>query len=495
MLQTDEYTNKHYFINLYIYAKMNDNAQSPQEEKSIAVPAIFNTSHAGSYYTPRSALSSSSGSIITNNHLTRLRFPETDYSKQTQQTTIPQPRFRSRRIQKGTIERPELLDKDPRAIWITLLPVIGFTIGFSIIGYLSWSGYSSVSKHRYCQVFVDDFSNGFNTDIWQKQVETGGFSNGEFALSTGDDENVFIRDGQLVIRPTLQTESYLASTSLTNLTSEGICTSSSKSDCVLSANLSAGHIVQPVKTGRISTKNTAVIRYGRVEIEAKLVGGDWLLSQMMMFPAVDNYGVWPASGEIDIGISRGNNYSYGANQGNQLLQSSMHWGPDSTEDRWASTTGSRNALHTTYDQDFHTFGLEWTEDYLFTWIDSRLAQVTYVKFDQSFFNRGGFGATYGNGSRITDPWTGAGTSHATPFDRPFFLVLGVGVGGTSGWFADGVQGKPWADASTTPREEFWAGRDQWAPTWNKTGSGEMIVRRVSMWQQCDDGATDLSAFD
>ena len=325
-------------------------------------------------------------------------------------------------------------------------------------------------------------------------ADSQNYSNGEFALGTGDDENVFIRDGQLVIRPTLQTESYLASTSVTNLTADGTCTSSSKSACVLSANMSAGHIVQPVKSGRISTKNTAVIRYGRVEIEAKLVGGDWLLSQMLMFPAQDSYGVWPASGEIDIGIARGNNYSYGSDQGNQLLQSSMHWGPDSTEDRWASTTGTRKALHTTFDEGFHTFGLEWTDKYLFTWIDSRLAQVMYVRFDQTFYNRGGFGATYANGSRILDPWTGAGTGHVTPFDRPFYLVLGVGVGGTSGWFVDGEQGKPWADASTTPREEFWEARDQWAPTWNSTGRGEMVVRKVSMWQQCDDGATDLTPF-
>lgn len=313
-------------------------------------------------------------------------------------------------------------------------------------------------------------------------------------MTTGDDENVFIRNGQLIIKPTIQDQSYILNTSVTNLTADGTCTSRTADNCVLSANLTAGEIVQPVKSGRISTKNFAVIRYGRIDIRAKLAAGDWLLSQMMMFPAEDYYGAWPASGEIDIGINRGNNYTYGNGIGNQLLQSSLHWGPDATTDRWQTTTGARDALHSTYNDKFHTFGLEWTRDYLFTWVDSRLAQVTYVKFSHRFFKLGGFGATYENGSRILDPWTGAGTSHATPFDRPFYLILAVGVGGTSGWFADGVQDKPWADASVTPRKDFWNDRDQWGATWQKPGHGEMIIDEVSMWQQCDSGATDLSAF-
>ncbi|KAF4119262.1 Glycosyl hydrolases family 16 [Geosmithia morbida] len=406
----------------------------------------------------------------------------------------PRPYFRSRRIRKGTVDRPELREKDPRALWITLIPLMGFFGGLAVIAVLSWTGYTSVSNHEYCVVFVDDFSNGFNSTIWSKHVETGGYGNGEFEVTTGGDENVFVRDGQLVIRPTIQTDSYIAQTEVTNLTADGTCTSGTPGECILTANLTAGEIVQPVKSGRISTKDFAVIRYGRVDVTAKLAAGDWLLSQLLMFPAEDYYGSWPASGGIDIGISRGNNYSYGGGQGNQLLQSALHWGPDPTADRWQTTTGARHGWHAEYHEDFHTFGLEWTERYLFTWVDSRLAQVTYVKFSHDFYRLGGFGATYGNGSRIVDPWEGAGTSRSTPFDRPFYLILSVGVGGTSGWFADGVQGKPWADASTTPRKDFWDARHQWGPTWEKDGHGELVVKRVSMHQQCDDGATDLSGF-
>lgn len=319
-------------------------------------------------------------------------------------------------------------------------------------------------------------------------------SNGEFEITTGGDENIFVRDGNLVIKPTIQDESYIDSTAVTNLTSAGTCTSAFPDDCILSANLTNGEIVQPVKSGRITTKNSAVIRYGRVEVTAKVAAGQWLLSQIMMFPAVDNYGPFPASGEIDIATIRGNNYSYGDGAGNQLMQSALHWGPDTTTDRWQLTSGARDALHSTFHQQFHTFGLEWTENYLFTWVDSRLAQVTYVNFHYDFWKVGGFGATYSNGSRIINPWTGAGTSHATPFDRQFYLILALGVGGTSGWFTDGEQGKPWADASTTPRKDFWDDRATWSASWDKKSGGEMVIKKVSMWQQCDSGATDLSGF-
>jgi hypothetical protein len=90
-------------------------------------------------------------------------------------TYNPRDYFRSRRIKKGTIDRPELREKDPRAIWVTLIPLSGFLVGLLSIVLLSWDGYSSVSHHRYCEVFTDDFSNGFNSTIWTKHVETGGY--------------------------------------------------------------------------------------------------------------------------------------------------------------------------------------------------------------------------------------------------------------------------------------------------------------------------------
>lgn len=65
---------------------------------------------------------------------------------------------------------------------------------------------------------------------------------------------------------------------------------------------------------------------------------------------------------------------------------------------------------------------------------------------------------------------------SAPFDREFYLLLNVTVGGTNGWFEDGKGGKPWVDASPTARLDFWNTKESWFPTWER--NGEMIVSRV-----------------
>lgn len=202
-----------------------------------------------------------------------------------------------------------------------------------------------------------------------------------------------------------------------------------------------------------------------------------------MLPVKDTYGAWPASGEIDIMESRGNNYTY-PEGGNNIMSSTLHWGPDSDDDAYWKTDVKRTALHTTYAATYHTFGLEWSQKYLFTYIDNRLLQVLYTSFDEPLWTRGDFPVSYDNGTKIVDPWSQTGRDQ-TPFDQEFYLIINVAVGGTNGWFEDGVASKPWVDASTTAKADFWAARDQWYPTWTAAGAGQMEVTKVVMMQQCD----------
>lgn len=89
---------------------------------------------------------------------------------------VPQAKyFRSRRIKKGTIERPWLDKKDPNDKWITIIPLIGIIAGVAISGLLVWDGIRSVVNHVYCPVLVDDFSKGINEKVWLKEIEVGGF--------------------------------------------------------------------------------------------------------------------------------------------------------------------------------------------------------------------------------------------------------------------------------------------------------------------------------
>lgn len=395
------------------------------------------------------------------------------------QNKVTQRYFHSRRVKKGEIERPWTKVKDPREKWVTIIPIIGLLVGLGIAGFLIWDGLRTVVNHKYCPVYLDDFSNGLDLNIWTKEAEVGGFGNGQFEQTTVTDENVFVKDGMLHIKPTLQDPALIESNSVIDLTADGTCSSSSWSNCIASTNVTNGTIVNPVKSGRINTKKGAKIKYGRIEVEAKLTEGDWLWPAIWLLPVDPKYGEWPQSGEIDIVESRGNNHTYPSG-GDNIVSSALHWGPNAANDAWWRTNVKRKALHTTYAKKFHTFGLEWSEKYIFTYIDTRLLQVLYTNFREPLWQRGNFPLSDSNGTRLIDPWSQTSNA-ATPFDQDFYLILNVAVGGTNGWFIDGKNGKPWVDASPTARKDFWKAKDAWYPTW-KSG-GEMVVKSVKMWQQ------------
>ena len=138
-------------------------------------------------------------------------------------------------------------------------------------------------------------------------------SNQEFEMTTASSNNSFVRDGLLYLVPTLTSDvigrdSVLGSPPYTfNLTG---CTDTNATNCGAVSNASANVVIPPVMSARINTRSHYAIRYGRVEISAKLPRGDWLWPALWMLPVNDTYGPWPASGEIDIMESRGNGPEY-----------------------------------------------------------------------------------------------------------------------------------------------------------------------------------------
>lgn len=368
--------------------------------------------------------------------------------------------------------------KDPKEKWVTIIPLVGIFVGLALSGVLIWDGLRSVVNHNYCEILNEDFSNGLNSKIWTKEVEVGGFGNGQFEMTTNTDENAYVQDGMLYIKPTLQDAALIEKNNVINLQNSS-CTSTVAANCIAGTNVTNGTIVNPAKSARLNTKLGATIQFGRVEVTAQLPAGDWLWPAIWMLPRDSKYGDWPRSGEIDIMESRGNNWTY-AQGGNNIVSSTLHWGPNANNDAWWRNNVKRKALHTTYASGFHTFGLEWSEKYIFTYIDTRLLQVMYTHFNEPFWKYGQFPLSDSNGTSLQDPWSYTGRD-STPFDQNFYLILNVAVGGTNGWFKDGASGKPWLDGSVTAPKDFWDARDQWYPTWQK--NGEMRVKSVKMWQQ------------
>jgi beta-glucanase (GH16 family) len=126
-------------------------------------------------------------------------------------------------------------------------------------------------------------------------------SNGEFDMTTDSSNNSYVKNGQLHILPTLTSDVIGAAAVLDghtfNLTD---CTSANYTVCSVVSNASTGAVVPPVMSARLSTKGSASIKYGRVEVRAKIPRGDWIWPSIRMLPTDNVYGAGVMSGEIDV---------------------------------------------------------------------------------------------------------------------------------------------------------------------------------------------------
>ena len=59
---------------------------------------------------------------------------------------------------------------------------MGIFLGLAVAGFLVWDGLRSVVNHQYCPVLDEDWSKGFNTAVWTKEAEVGGFGYGLFFI-------------------------------------------------------------------------------------------------------------------------------------------------------------------------------------------------------------------------------------------------------------------------------------------------------------------------
>ena len=82
-------------------------------------------------------------------------------------------------------------------------------------------------------------------------------------------------------------------------------------------------------------------------------------------PENNIYGGFPASGEIDLMESSGNqNYHCGQqSRGVDTVQTNIHYGPPGSQPPARLATVWTNTTHNYADQ-FHIYELEWTEQYL-----------------------------------------------------------------------------------------------------------------------------------
>ena len=146
-------------------------------------------------------------------------------------------------------------------------------------------------------------------------------------------------------------------------------------------------------SARLVTENKFEFKYGKVEVRAKLPsgGGTW--------PAIwalgENYvaSPWPACGEIDIMEHKGNFPN--------TIHGTLHYPGRSGGNADSGTTTASNVS-----SEFHIYKVIWSPTSIKFYIDNQPAFHSFVN------------------------------SASTPFNRDFFLILNVAMGGTFGGTVD-----------------------------------------------------------
>lgn len=240
-------------------------------------------------------------------------------------------------------------------------------------------------------VWSDEFDRGaIDPAKWSHDEDCWGGGNDERQCYTASKRNSDVSRGALVI------------TARRERTSGPALPKSRRGD---SANPGAS-VTRDFSSARLTTRGKAGWRYGRVEVRARLPQGQGTWPAIWMLPETDAYGAWAASGEIDIleAVNLGIRCARCPSGREDTILGTLHFGGPWPDNRHK---GDEISFPAVLDREFHTYAIEWEPQRIVWRVDGR----TFAE-------------------RTADEWSTTGsTSSAAPFDRPFYLVLNLAIGG------------------------------------------------------------------
>ena len=150
-------------------------------------------------------------------------------------------------------------------------------------------------------------------------------------------------------------------------------------------------------SARIDTRGKFSFTYGRIEFRASCPLGTGLWPAVWMLPEGEEYGPWAASGELDLLEAKG--------RLPDRVFGTIHYGgayPLNTHQEYTAALPEGAGI-----DSFHTYEVIWEPGSISWLVDGR----TYAE---------------------TRAWASKapGIEHPAPFDRPFYLLINLAVGGT-----------------------------------------------------------------
>ena len=173
-------------------------------------------------------------------------------------------------------------------------------------------------------------------------------------------------------------------------------------------------------SARINTQDKFEFTYGRVEMRAKLPNWEGMWPAFWLLGAnIDEIG-WPNCGELDI-LEHGDYVKDSTSNDPGLISSAVHYGPQDYSRQTTNVPGkiffdtgqerfirSEKIIEKPF-EEYHTYSMQWAPDKIQFFIDEEM----HLEFPMQ--------------------------SQHSPFDKPFFLLLNLAVGGhwTDGYVASG----------------------------------------------------------
>lgn len=241
--------------------------------------------------------------------------------------------------------------------------------------------FNSVAQHNYKLVWSDEFNdNALDEKAWNIEENGDGGGNNELQYYRG--QNISFE---------------------TDSASGAVC-------LVLTAKKES-YNGKSFTSGRLNTAGKACFKHGKIVSRIKLpstANGLWPAFWML---GNDYSSVgWPRCGEIDI-VEMGNAEGIRHNTQDSFFNGACHWGYYNSQGQYPNYARSSTSTYSLQDGEFHTFTLEWDDDYVSMYLD----QDKYPDV-QPYFKMG-----------VSDYSNDWGTGNY--FQHEFFIVYDLAVGG------------------------------------------------------------------
>ena len=183
----------------------------------------------------------------------------------------------------------------------------------------------TVSDNEYTLMWSDNFEGTeLNRNDWNVETHDAGWVNAESQAYVDDEKNIYVEDGNLILRPIRQKNA------------DG---------------------TETITSGRVNTQGKHDFTYGLFEVRAKVPTGKGFLPAFWMMPTDENlYGQWPRCGEIDAMEVMG--------QENNKLYGTIHYGNPHSEKQGTYTLENGN-----FTDEYHTFACDWEPGKITWYVD------------------------------------------------------------------------------------------------------------------------------